>query len=108
MKYLVTAAYKDTDEPQVYETEAEAGSVEEAERLAQEGCYRDNHGLTDEPVDASDYMLTDVFARPAPFDRAEFDVEGIKAALEGESNDAEHDALSGVADTLGIEWEAPW
>ena len=28
----------------------------------------------------------------------------IKAALEGDSNDAEHDALVSVAGWLGIEW----
>ena len=109
MKYLVTAAYKDTvDEPQVYETVVDADSTEEAEVAAQETCYRDNHGLTDECVHPADYMLTDLFARPAPIPRADFDVDGIKAALEGDSNDAEHDALVAVADALGIEWEASW
>lgn len=32
------------------------------------------------------------------------DEDEIRAALEGESNDAEHDALVMVADGLGIEW----
>jgi len=31
----------------------------------------------------------------------------IKAALEGDSNDAEHDALAAVAMTLGIEYRDP-
>jgi hypothetical protein len=31
----------------------------------------------------------------------------IKAALEGDSNDAEHDALVGVAQHLGITWQPP-
>ena len=31
--------------------------------------------------------------------------EEVKAALEGDSNDAEHDALVAVADTLGIRYE---
>ena len=30
--------------------------------------------------------------------------EDIRAALEGDSNDAEHDALSAVASSLGISW----
>jgi hypothetical protein len=110
MKYLVTAAYKDVvDEPQAYETEVDATSPEQAEKHAQEDCYRDNHGLTDEPVSPDDYMLCDVFARPAPdLDRGDFDAAGIKAALEGDSNDAEHDALAGVADALGVEWKSPY
>ena len=32
----------------------------------------------------------------------------IKGALEGESNDAEHDALAMVAEVLGIEWTSPY
>lgn len=32
----------------------------------------------------------------------------IKDALEGDSNDAEHDALAMVADVLGIEWRSPY
>lgn len=103
--YLVTAAYADViGDPQVYETEVDADSVPEAERAAQETCYRDNHGLTDEPVSPSDYMLVDVFARPAPIERDRFDIEGIRDALAGDSNDAEHDALVAVADALGITW----
>lgn len=31
-------------------------------------------------------------------------VDEIKAALEGDSNDDEHDALASVAEALGIEW----
>lgn len=31
----------------------------------------------------------------------------IKQALEGDSNDAEHDALAEVAEAMDIEWEAP-
>ena len=31
----------------------------------------------------------------------------IKDALQGDSNDAEHDALVGVAYALGLEWEDP-
>jgi hypothetical protein len=31
----------------------------------------------------------------------------IKAALEGDSNDAEHDALVSVAEHLGIDWQPP-
>lgn len=38
----------------------------------------------------------------------EFDIDGIRAALEGDSNDAEHDALVGVADVLGVEWKSPY
>lgn len=33
--------------------------------------------------------------------------EDIKSALEGDSNDAEHDALASVAMTLGIEYRDP-
>jgi hypothetical protein len=31
----------------------------------------------------------------------------IKEALEGDSNDAEHDALVSVAEHLGISWQPP-
>jgi len=31
----------------------------------------------------------------------------IKRALEGDSNDAEHDALVGVAEHLGVDWTPP-
>lgn len=61
--YLVTGAYAEVvDQPQVYETEVEADSVEEAERLARERCIADNGG---DPADGenSPYALTDVFAR---------------------------------------------
>jgi hypothetical protein len=34
-------------------------------------------------------------------------LEEIKAALEGDSNDAEHDALVSVAERLGLTWTAP-
>jgi hypothetical protein len=32
----------------------------------------------------------------------------IKRALEGDSNDAEHDALASVADHFGISWTSPY
>jgi hypothetical protein len=32
----------------------------------------------------------------------------IRDALEGDSNDAEHDALAMVAEVLGIEWRSPY
>lgn len=32
---------------------------------------------------------------------------GVKAALEGDSNDAEHDALVDVAQSFGIDYEPP-
>jgi hypothetical protein len=31
----------------------------------------------------------------------------IKAALEGDSNDDEHDALAAVAEVLGVSWRPP-
>jgi hypothetical protein len=54
--------------------------------------------------------ITDIEVLCVPFDRASDRValaglkEEIKDALEGESNDAEHDALAAVADHFGIEW----
>jgi hypothetical protein len=63
--YLVSAVYAEViDQPQVYETEVEASSVEEAEQLAQLGCIVDNGG---DPADGEDspYRLTDIYARPA-------------------------------------------
>lgn len=40
---------------------------------------------------------------------ADFDAlrEEIREALEGDSNDAEHDALVSVASTLGVEYRDP-
>ena len=37
-----------------------------------------------------------------------YTVADIKTALEGDSNDAEHEALAGVAELLGIEWKSPY
>lgn len=34
----------------------------------------------------------------------DLDLDEIRDALEGESNDAEHDALESVASALGIDW----
>lgn len=62
--YIVTAAYADViDEPQVYETEVEASSVEEAESAAQAQARKDNGHA------GSDDLLTSVYARVKPLAR---------------------------------------
>jgi tellurite resistance protein len=49
--------------------------------------------------------------RRAVVEASDLELEGltgvIVAALEGDSNDAEHDALVDVAQFLGLSWEAP-
>lgn len=56
-------------------------------------------------------MVRDSRGNEAPVD-AEYrphtgiDHDDIREALEGDSNDAEHDALVAVAEALGIEYEA--
>lgn len=93
MKYLVTAAYKDVvDTPQVYETEVDADTAEDAEVVAQVACYRDNHGEPDARVTPDDYMLTDVFARPvAQHTPNGYDTRWVEA-INGVLQDREEDA----------------
>lgn len=64
MRWLVTAAY--ADQSQVYETEIEADTVEEAEAAAQRQCLKDNGWGEGDEVTETEYPLIDVFARPAP------------------------------------------
>jgi hypothetical protein len=52
------------------------------------------------------YTITEEELAQLELQDAELRAE-IKAALEGDSNDAEHDALASVASTLGIEYRDP-
>lgn len=62
--YIVSAVYAEViDEPQVYETEVDATSVEDAERLAREEAIAGNGGDPTNEDDQRTYALADVFAR---------------------------------------------
>jgi hypothetical protein len=79
-----------------------------------EELSRGNLTFDTQEVDGErDREIVDIEVLVVPIDRVLGSVElatlkeEIKDALEGDSNDAEHDALAAVAAHFDIEWEAP-